>query len=277
MKETRIFDIKGRSCIITGAGGAICGTLAQALGSEGAEIAVLDINKENAEAIAHNIDLAGGKALPYVCNVLDRENLLSVNESIIKEIGSPDFLINGAGGNNPGGSTDHEYYDTAPDSISFNDLSYEGMLKTFQLNYFGTVLPIQVFSKGMLERKKGSIINFASASSMTPLTKVVSYSSAKAAIANLTKWLAVHYSPYNVRVNALAPGFIMTEQLKFLHIDSNGNYTERAKKVVEHTPFKRYGEAEELVGAVLWLLSDAASFTTGSVIPVDGGFTSYSI
>jgi hypothetical protein len=151
------------------------------------------------------------------------------------------------------------------------------MLNTFKLNYFGTLLPCQVFSKGMLEQKKGSIINFASVSALNPLSKVICYSSAKAAIANFTKWLAVHYSPFNVRVNAIAPGFIMTEQLKFLHLDSEGNYTERAKTVLGHTPMKRYGEPEELIGAIRWLLSDSASFTTGSIIPVDGGFTSYSI
>ena len=277
MKMTQDFDIEGKICVITGAGGALCGCIAEAIADAGVKVAVLDINSEKAEETASKIVKSGGQARAFTCDVLDRTQLEEIYDAVLKEFGKPDFLINGAGGNHPDGSTDAVYHDDDPNIKTFNDLPYEGMLHSFKLNYFGTILPTQVFSRGMLEKKHGSIINFASVSSLNPLTKVVCYSSAKAAIANFTKWAAVHYSKQNVRVNAIAPGFIMTEQLKFLHLDGEGNYTQRAKEVLGHTPFNRYGEPEELIGAVRWLLSDAASFTTGSIISVDGGFTSFSI
>ena len=153
----------------------------------------------------------------------------------------------------------------------------EDLEDSFRLNFFGTVLPTQVFTKPMLEQGRGSVVNFSSMSAITPLTKVAAYSAAKAAVSNFTKWLAVHYSRTGVRVNALAPGFMMTEQLKYLHLDNNGEYTERAKKVLSHTPFERYGQPEELTGTVRWLITEESSFVTGAVIPIDGGFSSYTI
>ena len=277
MENRELFDINGKTCVITGAGGALGGTIAEDLAEAGVKVAVLDINITEAEKTAGSIIDAGGRARAWRCDVLDRQQLLECYDSVCSSIGTPDFLINAAGGNHPDGSTDSEYYSDDPDVRSFNDLPLDGMMSVFRLNYFGTLLPTQVFTRGMLEKKSGSVINFASVSAIGPLTKVVCYSSAKAAIANFTKWLAVHYSQHNVRVNALAPGFIMTEQLKFLHIDADGNYTPRAKSVLNHTPVSRYGEPKELTGAVRWLLSDAASFTTGSIVTIDGAFTSYSI
>jgi NAD(P)-dependent dehydrogenase (short-subunit alcohol dehydrogenase family) len=237
---------------------------------------VLDIRKEAAEETAHTIVAAGGEARAEICDVLDIEDLRRCSAATESAFGSIDYLVNGAGGNRPEGSVKDEF--CLPDSTdSFLDLSYEGMRKTFDLNFYGTVLPCQVFSRPMVSRQRGSIVNIGSISSHIPLTMVGPYSAAKAAVANFTQWLATHYSKVNVRVNAVAPGFVMTEQLRFLHVDAEGNYTPRARKVVNKTPLGRYGEPKELSGAVLWLLSDAASFVTGSVVTIDGGFSSFAV
>jgi NAD(P)-dependent dehydrogenase (short-subunit alcohol dehydrogenase family) len=203
-------------------------------------------------------------------------------DEVVARWGAPDFLINGAGGNDPRGTTTNEFFEKEDldqtDLTSFFDLDFEGFQFVFSLNFLGTFLPTKVFSRGMAERGKGAIVNISSMSALTPLTKVSAYSAAKAAVANFTRWLSVHFSHTGVRVNALAPGFFMTEQLRFLHIDQEtGEYTPRAKKVLAHTPMGRYGEPEELVGTVIYLLSDASKFVTGVVLPIDGGFSSYSI
>lgn len=276
------FDVAGRVAVITGAGGALCGTLSRALGEAGVKVAVLDLHEEHAEATAEAIREKGGIAQAFICNVLKEDQLAEVNERVQSLWGVPDFLINGAGGNDPRGTTTNEFFEQGDienaDLTSFFDLEFDGFQFTFSLNFLGTFLPTKVFARGMAERKSGSIINISSMSALTPLTKVSAYSAAKAAVANFTRWLSVHFSHAGVRVNALAPGFFFTEQLKFLHINQEtGEYTPRAKKVLAHTPMGRYGEPEELIGTVVYLLSDASRFVTGTVIPIDGGFSSYSI
>ena len=276
------FDLSGGVAVITGAGGALCGTFARALGALGVKVAVLDLHEEKAQKTAHSIIEKGGVAKAFPCNVLREDELIACYESIKGVWGEPSFLINGAGGNDPRGTTTNEFFDPTdienPDVTSFFDLDFEGFQFVFSLNFLGTFLPTKVFAKGMAEQKKGAVINISSMSALTPLTKVSAYSAAKAAVANFTRWMAVHFSHSGIRVNALAPGFFMTEQLRFLHIDQKtGEYTPRAKKVLAHTPMNRYGEPEELVGTVVYLLSDASRFVTGAVIPIDGGFSSYSI
>jgi NAD(P)-dependent dehydrogenase (short-subunit alcohol dehydrogenase family) len=282
MSLSRYFDLEGKSVVITGAGGALCGTLAVALAGVGMRVAVLDLRGDAAERTAAEAQKAGGKAMAFACDVLEESSLLPVRDKLEKEWGAPDCLVNGAGGNDPRASTEVEYVE--PDSPGWADqphflnMDMTGFDRGFRLNFHGTVLPTRVFSRGMLQRMRGSIVNFASMSAVVPLTKIPAYSAAKAAVANFTKWLAVHYSHAGVRVNAIAPGFIMTEQLRFLHQDQKtGEYTPRAKRTMAHTPMGRYGEPEELVGTVMWLLSDASRFVTGDVIPIDGGFSSYTI
>jgi NAD(P)-dependent dehydrogenase (short-subunit alcohol dehydrogenase family) len=279
---TEMFDLAGKSVVITGAGGALCGTLAQAFGAGGMKVAVLDLREEAARKTADAITAAGGTALPFACSVLEEASLRGVYDKITAAWGAPDFLINGAGGNDPKGSTAAEFVEKGEPGWEgaghFLNMDMDGFDATFRLNFHGTVIPSKVFSRGMVERGSGAIVNFSSMSAFTPLTKTPAYSAAKGAVSNFTKWLAVHYSHVGVRVNAIAPGFLMTEQLMYLHRDrATGEYTPRAKRTLAHTPMGRYGEPEELVGTVAWLLSDAARFVTGDVVPIDGGFSSYAI
>ncbi len=277
-----LFDLRGRIAVVTGGGGDLCGTMCHALGALGVKVAVLDLKLEKAEAVARAITAEGGEAKAFACSVLDTKAMQEHCDTIGKVWGVPDILINGAGGNDPRGSTSVEYVEKGelgnPDAKSFFDMDPDGFSRTFELNFQGTVLATRVFARGMVEKGSGAILNMCSMSGITPLTKVGAYSAAKAAVANFTRWLAVHFSRTGVRVNALAPGFFMTEQLKFLHIDERtGEYTPRAKKVVAHTPLMRYGTPEELLGTMIWLLSDASKFVTGNVVPVDGGFSAYTI
>jgi NAD(P)-dependent dehydrogenase (short-subunit alcohol dehydrogenase family) len=279
MKE---FDLQGRVVVITGAGGELCGEMSIALGSLGAKIALLDLDFEKAGKKAEQIVKDGGSAFAFQCDVLDKEDLKRVCLEIVEKLGEPDILINGAGGNHPSASTDKEYFEPgdleASEVTSFFDIPLIGFNKVFDLNFIGTVLPTQVFGESMAKKRKGVILNISSMNYYTPLTKIPAYAAAKAAISNLTQWLAVHFARAGIRVNAIAPGFLMTEQLKFLHLDQEtGEYTPRAKKVISHTPMQRYGEPEELIGTVIWLLSDASKFVTGTTVPIDGGFSSYSI
>ena len=286
-----MFDVTDRIYAITGAGGALCGVMAVELAARGARVALLDLDHEAAKARAKTIVDAGGKALPLQCDVLDEGRIAACEEAIEQEWGIPDVLINGAGGNHPSGSTDVEFVQPemlggpgggtggpAGGPSTFFDLPTDGFSRVFDLNFLGTVLPTRVIGKRMAVRGGGAVINMSSMSALTALTKVGAYSAAKSAVASFTSWLAVHLAPTGVRVNALAPGFFMTEQLRFLHIDQeSGEYTPRAKAVIAHTPMRRYGEPEELVGAVIWLTTEASSFVTGIVLPIDGGFSSYSI
>lgn len=275
------FDLTGRTIAITGGGGALCGAMADALAAMGAKVAVLDLSLEKAETRAHAIAHAGGTALAFCCDVLDADELRQCRDSIAEAWGPPELLINGAGGNDPRGSTAAEFAEPAKSGAraqSFFDLDPAGFRHVFDLNFMGTFLATQAFSKAMVARGKGSIVNISSMSAFTPLTKVAAYSAAKAAVSNFTQWLAVHFAHAGVRVNALAPGFFMTEQLRFLHVDARtGELLPRARQVIAHTPMGRYGQPDDLIGALVWLLSDASSFVTGVVVPVDGGFSSYSI
>jgi NAD(P)-dependent dehydrogenase (short-subunit alcohol dehydrogenase family) len=275
------FSVEGRVGVITGAGGGLCGEMARSLAALGARVAVVDLNQEAAARCVEDIRGFGGQAEAYPCSVLDRGQLQEVEAAVRRRWGVPDFLINGAGGNDPRGSTTMEFLERAPPpagSKSFFELEPEAIDATFALNFQGTVLPTQVIARAMVERGSGSVLNISSMNAFTPLTKIPAYAAAKAAVANFTRWLAVHFAHTGVRVNALAPGFFLTEQLRFLYFDkTTGEPTPRARKVIEHTPMGRYGEPEDLMGAVLWLLSDSSRFVTGSLVAIDGGFSAYSI
>ena len=274
------FSVEGRVGVITGAGGGLCGEMARSLAALGARIAVLDLNADNARKCEEEIRQSGGQAEAYPCSVLDRGQLAEVSDKIGRRWGVPHFLVNGAGGNDPRGSTTVEILERAElgRGGGFFDLQPEGIEATFALNFMGTILPTQVFGRGMVERGSGAVLNISSMAAFAPLTKVPAYAAAKAAVANFTRWLAVHFAHTGVRVNALAPGFFLTEQLRYLHFDrATGEPSARAKKVIAHTPMGRYGEPEDLLGAVIWLLSDSSAFVTGSLVAIDGGFSAYSI
>ncbi len=268
--------------VITGGGGALCGAIAEGLARNGSYIVLLDIDEKAMHARVESIETSGGRASYYICDITNEKSVIDIEKTITNEIGPPDHLINGAGGNDKRATTDSEFLEVSDiESTSTQtlfDIDIDNFKRVFEINYHGTFIPSQVFSKGMARRGGGSIVNISSMAAFTPLTKVVAYSSAKAAVVNLTKWLSVHLSKVGIRVNSIAPGFFMTEQLRFMHVDQEtGQYTPRAQKVVDHTPMQRYGNPDELLGAVKWLLSDEAGFVTGAVIPIDGGFSSFAI
>jgi NAD(P)-dependent dehydrogenase (short-subunit alcohol dehydrogenase family) len=276
------FALAGKVAAITGGGGDLCGAMAQALGAMGVAVAVLDIDPAKADDRARAIVAAGGQAAAWRCDVLDPAQLQDCYSAISRRWHAPDFLVNGAGGNDPRGTTAESFHEggqaPADRGQSFFDLSREGFQRVFDLNFMGTFLATQVFAAGMTARGAGAIVNISSMSAFTPLTKVAAYSAAKAAVSNFTRWLAVHLAHSGVRVNALAPGFFMTEQLKFLHLDrETGELLPRARAVIAHTPMGRYGDPDDLIGPLVWLLSEASRFVTGVVVPVDGGFSSFTI
>lgn len=265
---------------ITGAGGVICGALSKAIAAAGAKVAVLDLKLESAMKVVEEIRADGGVAYGYAANVLDLESLKKAHEDINHDLGKVDILINGAGGNNARANTDKEYYEVGdiddPELKTFFNLDPSGVSFVFNLNFLGTLLPSQVFAKDMLGSKGCSILNISSMNAFTPLTKIPAYSGAKAAVSNFTKWLAVHFSKVNIRVNAIAPGFLATAQNKSLLFNPDGTPTARTGKIINATPMGRFGEPDELIGATLFLISDkASSFITGVVLPIDGGFSSY--
>ena len=272
-------DLNNKVAAVTGGGGILCSGFSKVLAQCGAKVAVLDLRGENAQAVADEINKSGGEAIGISANVLDKESLLNAKKEINEKFGKIDILINGAGGNNPKGTTSKDYYEagdeTKEDVKTFFDLDPSGIEFVFNLNFLGTLLPTQVFAPDLIENK-GSIINISSMNAFTPLTRIPAYSGAKAAVSNFTQWLAVHFSKVGIRVNAIAPGFFLTDQNRALLIDENGNYTERSQKIVNNTPMGRFGETEELSGTLLWLFSDGASFVDGVVVPVDGGFSAYS-
>jgi NAD(P)-dependent dehydrogenase (short-subunit alcohol dehydrogenase family) len=269
---TDLFDLKDKTIVITGGGGVLCGTMAVALGEAGAKIAVLDLLEVAAAEVTDEIQTAGGQAITVKCNVLNKESLESAKKQVNSEFGKIDILINGAGGNKKEATT-------SPD-LSFFDLPSEALQFVFNLNFIGTLLPCQVFGKEMAESGGGIILNISSMCAFSPLTKIPGYSAAKAAVSNFTQWLAVHFCQNyskDIRVNAIAPGFFLTEQNRFLLTDEKTrDLTARGKTIIDHTPMGRFGEPEELIGTVMWLLSDAAKFITGIVVPVDGGFSAFS-
>ena len=275
-------DLKNKTIIITGGGGILCGMFAKALGQCGANIAVLDLRLEAANKVADEINADGGTAKGYETNVLDKKSIESAREKILSDFGTCDILINGAGGNNPKGTTTKEYLDYEDlkdnkDITTFFDLDPDGVSFVFNLNFLGTLLPTQVFAKDMAEKKSGIIVNISSMNAFTPLTKIPAYSGAKAAVSNFTEWLAVHFSKVGIRVNAIAPGFFVTDQNRALLFNPDGTPTPRTGKILAATPMGRFGEAEELIGTLLWLVNEKASgFVNGVVVPVDGGFSAYS-
>ncbi|MBP1554043.1 MAG: SDR family oxidoreductase [Oscillospiraceae bacterium] len=273
-------DLSGKTAVVTGAGGILCGMFAKALAAAGAKVAVLDLNEAAAESVAEEIRAEGGVAKAYKCNVLEKESLENCHDAVLADLGPCDILINGAGGNNPRATTDMEYYmpgDIDAETKSFFDLDQSGVEFVFNLNFIGTLLPTQAFAKDMLGREGCTILNVSSMNAYTPLTKIPAYSGAKAAISNFTQWLAVHFSREGIRVNAIAPGFFSTAQNKALLWNEDGTPTARTGKILAATPMGRFGEAEELLGALYFLVDEkASSFVTGIVIPVDGGFSAYS-
>ena len=270
MKE--LFDVTGKVIVITSGGGTLCGTIAKALASAGAKVALWDINGQAAVKVSEEIKSKDGISIAVQCDVLDKQSLEAALEKTIAELGEINVLINGAGGNKKEATTSEDF--------SFFDLPEEAVRFVFDLNFLGTFLTTQVVAKDMANKNQGIILNISSMNAFRPLTKIPVYSAAKAALSNFTQWLAVHmcrdYSK-DIRVNAIAPGFFLTEQNRFLLTDEKtGELTERGKTIIEHTPMARFGHPEDLTGTVLWLLSDAAKFVTGTVIPVDGGFSAFS-
>lgn len=279
MKLPFNIDLNGKVVVVTGAGGVLCSMFAKALAKTGAKIALLDLNGEMAQTYADEIVAEGGIAKGYTCNVLDKSSLEDAHKAVVNDFGTCDILINGAGGNNPKATTDNEYF--TPEDMgnmkTFFDLDQSGVEFVFNLNFLGTLLPTQVFAMDMLDKDDASIINISSMNAYTPLTKIPAYSGAKAAISNFTQWLAVHFSKTNIRCNAIAPGFFVTKQNEKLLYNDDGTPTPRTGKILASTPMGRFGDAEELLGALFFLVSkDASSFVNGVVIPVDGGFSAYS-
>ena len=270
-------------CVVTGAGGVLCSAFAAEMSRAGYAVALLDINEAAVKAVADSINAAGGNAKAYAVSVLDREALENVRKQILSDFGKCDVLINGAGGNNPRATTTHEYFEAgeedaaAEELTTFFNLSESGFDFVFDLNLKGVLLPTQVFARDMLGREGCSILNISSMNAYRPLTKIPAYSAAKAAVSNFTEWLAVHFAPAGIRVNAIAPGFFVTNQNRALLFTEDGQPTARTGKILRGTPMNRFGESEELLGSMLFLLSDkAAGFITGVVLPVDGGFSAYS-
>ncbi len=268
--------------VLTGAGGVLCSTLARALAKEGHKIAVLDLRIDAANKVAEQINTEGGIAIGIAANVLEKESLEVAKTEIHNQLGTCDILINGAGGNHPLGTTSNahlledDFLNKDDGFKTFFDLDPNGIKFVFDLNFIGTLLPTQVFAKDMIGKKGCSVLNISSMNAFTPLTKIPAYSGAKAAVSNFTQWLAVHFSKVGVRVNALAPGFFLTDQNRTLLTTKNGDLTPRGNTIIEQTPMGKFGEPEDLIGTTLWLCGDGASFVTGVVIPIDGGFSAFS-
>ncbi|WP_439235134.1 SDR family oxidoreductase [Lonepinella koalarum] len=265
--------------VITGAGGVLCAYFAKEIAKTGAKVALLDINLESAQRFADDIIKDGYIAKAYQTNVLDLASIQATRDAITQDFGTCDILINGAGGNNPKATTDNEFHtlDLPTNTKSFFELDKSGIEFVFNLNYLGTLLPTQVFAKDMIGKQGANIINISSMNAYTPLTKIPAYSGAKAAISNFTQWLAVYFSKVGIRCNAIAPGFLVSNQNRALLFDEQGKPKERANKILTNTPMGRFGEANELLGGILFLMDENyASFVNGVVLPIDGGFSAYS-
>lgn len=286
MKVPFNINLSGKTAVVTGGSGTLCSAMAYGLAVCGAKVAIIGRNKEKLASVSEkltkdaldeynkNVIVKG-----YSCNVINKDELSAAYETIKNELGSCDILINGAGGNQPGAITSIEMLkkEKEDSDYSFWNLDEDRIRDVMDLNYMGTLLPIQVFTKDMVEKRSGSIINIASVTSILPLTKVIAYGNAKSAILNLTQWLAVHFGESGIRCNAIAPGFYAAEQNHDLLFNADGSYTDRARKIIARTPMGRFGNPEELIGAALFLASDeTASFVNGIVLPVDGGYSAYS-
>ncbi|GAB2488783.1 SDR family oxidoreductase [Alkalibacterium psychrotolerans] len=279
MTNPHVHDFTGKVVVLTGAGGVLVSSFAKEYSKAGAKVALLDLNEDAAQGFADEINEAGGTARAYKCNVLEKESIQAAHDAIVNDLGEVDILVNGAGGNNPRATTDNEFHETEglEDMKTFFDLDQDGISFVFNLNFLGTLLPTQVFAKGMVGREGASILNISSMNGFTPLTKIPAYSGAKAAISNFTEWLAVHFSHVGIRVNAIAPGFLVSNQNRALLFNEDGEPTPRANKILNNTPMGRFGEADELIGGLLFLTdSRASSFVNGVVLPIDGGFNAYS-
>ena len=265
------YDISGKTAVVTGGAGVLCAAMCQVLAATGAKVAVLDLNAEAAESLAAELRSTGAEAISLNCNVLDKASLESAAQEVLAKFGRVDILINGAGGNKPQATTSLEQ--------PFFDLPAEALRWVLDLNLLGAILPAQVFGKILAGQKSGVILNISSMNAFRPLTRIPAYSAAKAGVSNFTQWLAVHmaqeYSPH-IRVNAIAPGFFISDQNRRLLLNEDGSLTPRGQSIFDHTPMKRFGTPDELLGAVLWLVSPASAFVTGIVVPVDGGFSAFS-
>lgn len=270
-----------KNIVITGAGGVLCSGFAEFLAEKGHKVALLDLNENAAKTVEDKITAKGGTAKAYKCNVLNKSDIESVHQSILADFGKCDILINGAGGNNPKCTTAHEEYEsgdeTAEDFLTFFNIDESGFDFVFDLNIKGVLLPSQIFMSDMIGREGCCVLNISSMNAYRPLTKIPAYSAAKAAVSNFTSWLAVHFAKQNIRVNAIAPGFFVTNQNRALLFNGDGTPTARTGKILAATPMGRFGEAKELLGTVEWLLDEEKSgFVTGITVPVDGGFSAYS-
>ena len=271
-------DYSGKVVVITGAGGVLCGTMVRAFAQAGAKVAALDLNEEAVKKLADECKAEGYICEGYKANVLEDEALKAVHEQILNDLGPCDILINGAGGNNPRATTDNEYHhEAAEGQKTFFDLDTSGVDFVFKLNFQGTLIPTQIFAKDMAERKTGCILNISSMNAYIPLTKIPAYSAAKAATSNFTQWLATHFAGSGIRCNAIAPGFLISNQNRTLLFQEDGTPTPRAHKILSGTPMGRFVDGEELLGGVFFLCDEkAASAITGVVLPIDAGFAAYS-
>jgi NAD(P)-dependent dehydrogenase (short-subunit alcohol dehydrogenase family) len=267
-----LFDLSGKTAVVTGGAGVLCAALGRALAASGASVALLDLDGAAAEKLAGEIRSSGGECLGLKCNVLERADLEAAEGQVMQAFSRVDILVNGAGGNRPQATTrsDQPFFDLPADILRW----------VFDLNLMGTILPSQVFGKRMAEQKSGAILNISSMNALRPLTRIPAYSAAKAGVSNFTQWLAVHmaqeYSPA-IRVNAIAPGFFATAQNHYLLYDQqSGALTARGQAIITHTPMGRFGVPDDLLGAALWLISPASAFVTGVVVPIDGGFSAFS-
>lgn len=267
-----LFDISGKVSVITGGAGILCSEMARALAKRGSKVAILDLHEKQAQTVADEITSQGGTAIAVGCDVLDKNSLENAKDVVLKAFGKVDVLVNGAGGNKKEATT--------TDTFEFFDIPAEAIEWVFNLNLLGTVLTTQVFGEVMAKRGEGTVINMSSMASLRPLTRVIGYSAAKASINNFTQWMAVHFNlnySRNIRVNAIAPGFFLTNQNRYLLTDeATGEPTQRGRQIIDHTPMGRYGTPCDLVGTLIWLISDASAFVNGIVVPVDGGFAAYS-
>ena len=283
MKLPFKIDLTDKVAVVTGGGGVLCSEFAKALGASGAKVAVCDLRLDAAQRVADEIVADGGIAIGVEANVLDKQSLEAARELIHNKLGEVDILLNGAGGNNPKGSTTKDQLE--PEDLTnavegvktFFDLDPEGIGFVFNLNFLGTLIPTQVFAREMANKKDAVITNVSSMNSFRPLTRIPAYSGAKAAISNFTMWLAVHFAKVGIRVNAIAPGFFLTDQNRTLLTNPDGSLTPRSEKILSHTPMNRFGDPSDLIGTLLWLVDNNASgFVNGVVVPVDGGFAAYS-
>jgi NAD(P)-dependent dehydrogenase (short-subunit alcohol dehydrogenase family) len=270
-------NLKGKTAVITGGSGVLCSEMARELSRHGVNVAILNRTVEKGETIAAEIKSAGGSALAVAADVLDQASLEAAKNQVVSEFGGVDILINGAGGNHPDAITAVETYEEGSTDQSFFDMDARGFSKVFDTNFTGTFLASQVFGKELLKQEAPVIINISSMSAYSPMTKVPAYSAAKSAINNFTMWMAVHFAETGLRVNAIAPGFFLTSQNRALLLNEDGTLTQRSGKIIANTPMKRFGQPQDLLGALLWLTDEEYSgFVTGITVPVDGGFMAYS-